>query len=344
MRDIFWNWRFYKGELILEEQEGEKKKDIPPYVSEWASANGFTVLPLSSDITGFLGRGAQGKVFAMGKGDKEYAVKFSIPEGSNVDEEKAILQKIKNIQDSDDIVRRHTVNIYDIQEFTRDLTDRETGETKQVSINVFVLERLQPLSAVEKKYFDDLNVERTTFLNNIFFNKGYSGWEKIRDQYNRTLEQLYPESQNKNMLLDAFDKARDGLSKGELESIYFSPLETPTMVSLPKLSKIYMDKMLAVNPQLDKIKNIKDILAKTVRATFDKVFLTKIPKAYDDRDLKAGERMASFQYHNSGPMKSFHDAMLHLKNKYGISAADLRQPNVMKRGDDLVVSDLGFFK
>lgn len=391
MRDIFWNWRFFKGKLILEDESTKperknvpknKKMPVPDYVSNWSQINNFNILPLSKDLYGYLGAGAQGKVYSMAKDGKEYAVKFSDPFGKRVDEEFDIIKKIKSLQDSDKAIKRHTVNIYDTDSFEWEVFDEKTGDMTNKEIYVYVVERLQPLTALDKQYFQTANIEKTTFLNNIFFNKGYKGWDKIRGKYKQMLNASFPNrllamykkavkdgkvssyedleivKEKINSTLDelifAFDKARDSLTKEELEYVYIEPLEGPSFVNAKKLGELYAEKMLDSDPGKQFFRDLQKLFSNSIDTTSMKkilddqiatvlatVFRASIPMSYDDNSKAEIDK---FQYQQAGPMKSLNQALLRLKNKFGIIAYDLHDENVMKRGDDLVVSDLGFFR
>lgn len=395
MRDIFWNWRFYKGSLLLEDESTKaarknikkiKKSPVAPYIEAWSKKNGFNILSTSKDLYGYLGGGAQGKVYSMAKDGREYAVKFTDPFGRRVEEERDILQKIKKIQDADPVIKKHTVNIYAIDEIVWPTTNPYDGETIEAPIFVYVVERLQPLSDVEKKYFDDTNIGKDKMLNNIFFNKGYEGWNKVRnvfkDSVNDTMidnllksyqyrvdipaDQDYDLVQEKIKkeiekisvdLVYAFDKAREGLTKADLETnkIFVDFLESPSIVHKKNLYEFYVKRMLATDSGQNYVKRIANLFDNSfseqelafnyinpvVAYTFDKIFKVSIPIQYtvdDDEDSR------SISLQKPGPLKSLHQALMRMRNKYKITPYDLHDENVMKRGDDLVVSDLGFFR
>lgn len=376
MRDIFCNWRFYRAELLL---EGETS--IPPYVKAWAEKNNFTLLPTSKDARGILGSGAQGEVYSMDKDGREFAVKFTTPFGREVDNEYNILQKIKNIQEKDSTIKRHTVNIFSIEKFPWVLKNKFEGGEAEFDLYVYVVERLSPLSKVEKKYFEELNIEKTKFLNNIFFDKGYKGWGKVRKVFEKTLDygmnklvEKYksmsangelPGAADDNQgliaekikkiaadLLYAFDKTRNGLSRGDLETnkIFVDFFENPSIVHKKNLREFYAARMLetdsgrrfldSINRLFDnKLDNkllLKEIIYPILDFSFEDIFKISIPLNYEVGEDKFGLQ-------KSGPLKSLHQALMRLRNKFGIIGKDIHEDNVMKRGDDLVIADLGFF-
>jgi hypothetical protein len=379
MRQLLNDWRLWSATERLKEQKQEKKV-VPEFVKDWADSVGAKLLPLSGDIRGFLGSGAQGQVYSatipsMGKG-KEFAVKFSDPFGKMVDEERAMLEKIKKIQQADKIIKRHTVNIYDIQEIQVTMNNPyEPGEV-EVPVYVYIVERLNPLSKDEEAYFNNLNITRTKFLNNVFFNKGWRGWNKVRKIFTDNLlpffnglDKEFPQAGDvlsgkrsalEKLLTDSFDKARDNLSKEELEmaGVFVDLFDSPSIVHKKNLSELYADKMLST-PEGSRmveiirssakgdiseeilLKKINKSLYETLLTSFDNIFHIVIPLAYSDPDFE-GE-LGSFSLQRESPMKSLNQAMLRLQKKYGIAGRDIHEKNVMKRGDDLVISDLGFF-
>lgn len=390
MHKLFENWRRFLSEdestvPARKNVPKKKKPPVPPYVEAWRKQNGFQLLSTSRDLYGYLGGGAQGKVYSMAKDGREYAVKFTEPFGRRVDEEREILQRIKKIQDRDPVIKRHTVNIYGIDEIIWPLVNPHDGVEGEVPVYVYVVERLKPLSDTERKYFDDMNIGKDKMLNSIFFEKGYRGWNKVRAIFidilasitNEDLTEKYetfarmdglPKPNNDDYgliqkeiekigadLVYSFDKARDGLSKSELEDnqVFVDFIETPSIVHKKNLYEFYTSRMLATDSgqkyierimklfggKLDEEILLKDFIFPALRETFDKLFMVSIPIIYTDV-----EDSKTIGLQKQGPMKSLHQALMRLWNKYEITPYDLHDENVMKRGDDLVVSDLGFFR
>jgi uncharacterized protein YbaA (DUF1428 family) len=69
------------------------------------------------------------------------------------------------------------------------------------------------------------------------------------------------------------------------------------------------------------------------------IFFANQPTFYDfeDKDTEPDNLPA-------GELKSFNRAMKALRDEYGILANDLHRGNIMRRGDDWVVMDVGLFQ
>ena len=371
MQQVFDSWRKYK--LLLEEEE---EKDIPDKelrkqvypkdlktipIQRWADQWGFTLRELDPGrLMTYLGKGAYGKAFAAVKNGKEYAVK--IGDAGREDEMKMIDKMIATREKLPPEIARHIVKFYSPAElgFEDTVTD-----DRGVLYHVSVAELLEPLTDGDRKKLDstryngndNIEVAKNPFWSN-------EDWGEVEDNLNNKLENT---NAIKRLFIDALYQTRDKISKPEkLNLLLYSKdpsvraknpeeeemlknFNRPAMMwdkiwvemIMNKLTSTekgkallnYYTKKLDMQPP-DALGSIWEIVEKAGKI----IFFSNVPVDYfSDEDTLPDNAPP-------GELKDFHKAMIYLRDKVGIMPADLHGGNIMRRGRDWVVMDIGLFE
>lgn len=370
MKHILESWRKFK--LLVEEEneqtpDKELKKQVEPVdedwypIQKWADENGFTLRQINSDaLKSALGQGAYGKAFAAVKNGKEYAVKIG---STGREEEMNVIDKLIALRSNlPENVARHIIKFYSPSElsFKDEVTD-DKGQLYYVS----VAELLEPLSKGDLKKlestkwrnrFNNVEVDKNPFWSN-------EEWGDVENSLQNKLEQF---TQIKTLFIDALYETRFKISKDEkLQMLRFQKdfssradaKNNDVMKALGKeplnWEKIWTEMIMDKLPETKKGKILLNYCMKKldmkapdaigyvwnmVSNSGKIIFFSDVPVDYhDDKDTSPDTLPP-------GELKDFDRAMKILRDEYGIVANDIHQGNIMRRGRDWVMMDIGLFE
>lgn len=376
MKKLFETWRHYKLLLEQEDTEGEEKKDLPDKelrkqvsqveedfypIQKWADENGFTLREIDGDrLQSYLGQGAYGKAFAAVKNGREYAVKIG---STGREEEMNIIDKMISMRDKlPEEVARHIVKFYSPSElgFQDEVYD-ERGQLFYVS----VAELLQPLtpgdlkkleSSKWKDRFHNVEVDKNPFWQN-------EEWDEVE---NALLDKLPNINIIKRMFIDALYETRFLISKEEKQKLltFANDFESREGDYSKKVIKskgkepldwetIWTEMVADKLPGTDKGKILVNFSMKKfgldgpgavsyiwemVRKAGKIIFFSDIPVSYEGDDDANPDSLPA------GELKSFNKAMKILRDEFGVVANDIHEGNIMRRGNDWVIMDVGAFR
>jgi hypothetical protein len=295
------------------------------------------------------------------KDGKEYAVKIG---DAGREPEMKVIDKLLNLREGlPEDIKRHVIKFYSPEELGFKSTVKDD---RGVLYHVSVAELLQPLTAGDRKKldatrfqgFDNIEVAKNPFWNN-------EEWGEVEKILNDRLPNL---NKIKRLFIDAMYEVRSLIGKGEKLSLLLyakDPGVRATNSRDEKLLKsmgrpalmwdnIWTDmimsrlfkgekgkrllnhytKNMGMEPQ-EALTNIWTMVEKAGKL----IFFANQPTFYDfeDKDTEPDNLPA-------GELKSFNRAMKALRDKYDILASDLHPGNIMRRGDDWVVMDVGLFE
>ena len=382
MRKLLENWRKFEASLLKEAKRAVDKRDGPlnkyvqttelelindPYpILDWARKNKFVVRQIDQDLfPSFLGEGAQGRVYAVVKGGREYAVKITPAEGYGAENEKKIIEKMRGLRDSlPPEVSRHIAKFYELK--------NDTFRDKRGDVyNIHLMDILEKLSYSEREVAMGKEVDIT---GNAFWDD--SQWDLSRDLFkdmvevsfietlykeimsNREIEDVSSEELEDKLvkmsprLVDAIFKARQLISKKDINklqnrydqrgknieeiSMPFSMLITKALLKVPEVRSMIKDLSRFVKYDLES--KFLDFFLDMADEIAKKVFIPNFQLVIaNDEAAKKAEML------KPGPEKSFFLAMNKL-NKYGIIPNDIHLDNIMKKGNDWVIADIGLFQ
>ena len=378
MKKLFESWRHYKL-LIEQEDEWEEdreeegpdsdlRKQVYPQdiktipIQRWADEHGFTLRQLDPKrLKSYLGKGAFGKAFVAVKDGKEYAVK--IGDAGREDEMKVIDKLLKTREGLPDDIKRHVIKFYSPEELGfKDTVKDDRG----VLYHVSVAELLQPLTAGDLKKldptrfqgFDNIEVAKNPFWNNEewgeveqILNDRLPNLNKIKRLFIDAMYEvrsLIGKSEKLNLLLYAKDpgvRAQNSRDEQMLKNFGRPALMWDNIWTDMIMSRLFKEekgkrllnhytKNMGMEPQ-EALANIWSMVDKAGKL----IFFANQPTFYDfeDKDTEPDNLPA-------GELKSFNRAMKALRDEYGILANDLHRGNIMRRGDDWVVMDVGLFE
>jgi hypothetical protein len=360
MKKLFESWRQYK--LLVEEADSELRKQVYPTkisvpIQRWADEWGFTLRELDSNrLKAYLGSGAYGKAFVAIKDGKEYAVKIG---DARRQDEMRVIQKLIDIRDSlPEDIKKHIIKFYSPEELG--FKDK-VKDDKDILYHVSVAELLQPLKPGDFKKFtsqkiydktDNIEVNKNPFWSN-------SEWGEVENALLGNLgegeipERLFVDALYEvRKLITKRDKlsllmyAKEPSARGEKGSSTSGPKffwsEIWTEMIMDRLFKGEKGKRLAnhfiknmgMEPQAA-LANIWQMVDKAGNL----IFFANLPVDYSYGDEDTDPNVLP-----AGELKSFHKAMKFLRDKYDIAPSDIHSGNVMRRGDDWVVMDVGLFE
>ena len=371
MKKLFESWRKYK--LLLEEEEEqdtpdkELRKQVYPKdlktipIQKWADKWGFTLRELDPGrLMTYLGKGAYGRAFAAVKNGKEYAVKIG---DSGREDEMKIINKMIDIRDSlPPNVARHVIKFYS----PSDLGFEDTvTDDRGVLYHVSVAELLEPLTDGDRKKLDstryggndNIEVAKNPFWSN-------EDWGEIETSLDNKLENT---NAIKRLFIDALYQTRNKITKPErLNLLLYSkdpnvraerPEEEEMLKNLnrPALvwDKIWVEMIMNKLTATEKGKALMNYYIKKldmqppdalgsiwqiVEKAGKIIFFSNIPVDYFSDDGTLPDNAPP------GELKDFHKAMEYLRDEAGIMPNDLHPGNIMRRGRDWVVMDIGLFE
>lgn len=377
MKKLFESWRQYK--LLVEDEFddyekeyrdelGKEKKDNPLAkqvyptkesvpIQKWADEWGFTLRELDSNrLKAYLGRGAYGKAFVAVKNGKEYAVKIG---DARRRDEMRVIQKLIGTRDSlPQDVKKHIIKFYSPEELGfKDTIKDDRGVLYHVSVG----ELLQPLKPGDVKKFqsqstyikvDNIEIDKSPFwsnrewgeVENVLLGRLEAGKipERLFVDALYDARKLIGKREKLSLLLYAKDQNTRGEGNSSSPGPKFSWSEIWTEMIMDRLFKgekgkrlvNHYTKNMGIEPQ-EALVNIWQMVDKAGKL----IFFANLPVdySYGDEDTDPDVLLP-------GELKSFHRAMKVLRDKYDIAPSDVHSGNVMRRGDDWVVMDVGLFE
>lgn len=368
MKKLLESWRQFV--LLVEEEKNLPDAELRKQVSQveedfypiqkWADENGFTLRQIDQDrLQSYLGQGAYGKAFAAVKNGREYAVKIG---STGREEEINIIDKMISMRDKlPEEVARHIIKFYSPSELGfRDEVYDERGQLFYVS----VAELLQPLTAGDlkklesskwKDRFHNVEVDKNPFWQN-------EEWDEVE---NALLDKLPNINVVKRMFIDALYETRFLISKEEKQKLltFARDFESREGDYNKKLIKskgkeplnwdtIWTEMVANKLPGTNKGKILVNYAMRKfgldaggsigyiwemVRKAGKIIFFSDIPVGYEKDDDENPDSLPA------GELKSFNKAMKILRDEFGVVANDIHQGNIMRRGHDWVVMDVGAF-
>lgn len=386
MRNLFENWRGFTRNILNEQRYAVDPADVPlrkhayatevgllgdPFpIIDWAQKNNFVVREIDPErLPSFLGEGAQGRVYAVVKGGREYAVKLTPTDGFGAENEKNMVKKISQLRDSlPPDVARHIAHFYDLK---RPIFRDESGR----AFNVYLMDILSPLTDKEKEmaagkeidvagnaFWDDNQWDLTRDIIEDIVNRSFV--EKLSnaivydgniDDGNIDVGVEEVEEKLKKMsarLMDAIFKARHYFSKkdiNKLQNRYDQRGKNVDAISIPFAGALNKT-LLKTSEARSIIEELSVVANRDLYNTFFDYFVDlgkEIGKAVfvpQFREVLSNDKWAKrAEMLKPGPAKSFFLALNKL-NTYGIVPNDVHMDNIMKKDNNWVIADIGLFQ
>jgi hypothetical protein len=373
MKKLFESWRQYR--LLVEDEYDDYEKEYrdqlakdgesddfpkqvydigeqPAPIVEWAKKNGFTLRELDPvRLRAYLGGGAYGDAYAAVKDGREYAVKIG---GRARAQEMKVIDKFIEIRDSlPEQVKKHIIKFYSPEELS--FFDDRFKDSKGNLYYVSVAELLQPLTPGDRKKLEASMYKHTDNIevikNPFWSNREWGEVEEI------LLNKLEEKELTKRLFVDALYKARELITKDEKRNLALYAKEKGdkstkktsfawddiwTKMIMDKFSQTESGKRLInhyiKNMEMESQMALAYIL-QMVTTAGRLIFFANLPIDYSYKDKDKDPDVLP-----AGELKSFNRAMKFLRDKLDILPTDIHQENIMRRGDDWVVMDVGLFQ